>query len=192
MTVTVPESPTQRYPLALSTTENAILGSRTRLDGQRRPTALLMTTSSPSTVYQTTAARGAPSGSIVEIVANRRSSRKAWTSSERDVVGSWRSSPAVRLGSVIGRMVRDRPRGPLSVEALPGTDPYVEAILGRRERAGPSRVEGARRLIGEVEVDRDGARFRVASQIGALGAVDDVAPGWIGLGAVRRVTERDE
>src|SRR4051812_35477930 len=192
MTVTLPDSPTQRYPFALSTTENAILGSRTRFDGHRRPTALLMTISSPSTVYQTTAARGAPSGSIVEIVANRRSSRKARTSSEREAAGRWLPPPAASLGSIIGRMVRDRPRRPLSVEAFPGTDPYVEPILRGRQGAGPSRVEGARRLIRKVEVDRDGARFSVATEIRPLGRVNEVAARGIRLDAVRCVTERDE
>src|SRR4051794_10114506 len=148
MTVTLPDSPTQRYPFALSTTENAILGSRTRFDGQRRPTALLMTISSPSTVYQTTAARGAPSGSIVEIVANLRSSRNARTSSEKGADPRWLPPPASSLGSVIGGMVRERDGQPLSVEAFTGTDAYVEPILGRRERASSSRIERARRLMG--------------------------------------------
>ena len=62
-------------------TEKAIRRSRSRLVGQRRPTSLLRTISSPSSVYQTTACQGAPSGSIV------RSSRTGAVEERPDVVG---------------------------------------------------------------------------------------------------------
>src|SRR6266550_5181872 len=79
----------------------------------------------------------------------------------------------------------------LRAEPLAGTDRQVEAVLGRRERAGPFRVEGARRLVGEVEVEHEAA-VDVAAQVGALGGVEEVTAGAVGFGAVGRVAERQE
>src|SRR6478736_1716892 len=66
--------------------DSAMRGSRRRFAGQRRPTALLMTSVSPSSVYQMTAWRGAPSSSVVAIVAKRSASRNRRTASEIGVV----------------------------------------------------------------------------------------------------------
>src|SRR3954447_23623136 len=71
-------------------------------------------------------------------------------------------------------------------------DRQIEAILWRRERAGPARIEGARRLVREVEVDDERARRRIAAEVGALRRIDEVAAGRVRLGAVRFVTKRDE
>ncbi len=57
-----------------------------------------------------------------------------------------------------------------SGEAFPGTDRQVEAVLRRRQRTGPARVEGARRLDGEVEVEDEVAGVRVAPRSALLAA----------------------
>ena len=68
----------------------------------------------------------------------------------------------------------------------------VQAVLGWCQRARPARVEGARRLEREVEVQDHRARGRIAAEVRALRGVDQVAAGAVGLGAVGRVAERDE
>ena len=149
-----------------------------RFDGQRRPTALLMTISSPSTVYQTTAERGAPSGSIVAIVANRGSSRKVRTSSDR---GRCRELAVIASGGVrLGHWpdgTRPSSWAAFSRGAL-RRDRDVEAVLGRRQRAGPSRVECARRLDAKLKSTMSVPR-QVAAEVRALGGIHEVAAGGV-------------
>src|SRR5918995_3939219 len=73
--------------------------SRSRFAGQRLPTALLTMSSSPSTRYQMTAWRGAPSGSTVAMVRKCLAVRKSRRRSERGM-----GMPAmVRQEAVAGR-----------------------------------------------------------------------------------------
>ena len=69
-------------------------------------------------------------------------------------------------------------------EALPCLDPDREPVLGRRQRARELRRVDAGRVVGEVEVDRV-RPVLVGLQI-------EVAAGAVGLGAARRVEERQE
>src|SRR3954471_5941733 len=92
-------------------------------------------------------------------------------------------------------MVREPGSGGLRASARQSfacADRQIEAVLGRRERAGPARIEGARRLVGEVEVDDERPRGGIAAEVGALRRIDEVAAGRVRLGAVRLVPERDE
>src|SRR3954454_8812592 len=92
-------------------------------------------------------------------------------------------------------MVREPGSGGLRASAgqsFACADRQIETVLGRRERAGPAQIEGARRLVREVEVDDEGAGGRIAAEVGALRRIDEVAAGRVCLGAVRFVTERDE
>ena len=123
-------------------TENAIRGSRRRLDGQRRPTALLMTNSSPSSVYQMTAWRGAPSGSVVAIVAKRGASRKARMSSGRAMNASGRV--AVGL-SVIASMVREGAARAVAAGASPSDAPAALRLTVALLDAGSCRPRYPRR-----------------------------------------------
>src|SRR3954471_10363188 len=92
-------------------------------------------------------------------------------------------------------MVREPGSGGLRGSArqtFAAADRQIEAVLGWRERAGPARIEGARRLVGEVEVNDERAPGRIAAEVGALRGVDEIAAGRVRLGAVRLVPERDE
>ena len=69
-------------------------------------------------------------------------------------------------------------------------DPQREPVRGRRERARPGVVPGARRVEREVEVEDE--RVRRAAEIGAFHRVEQVAARAVGLAAARRVAEREE
>ena len=88
-----------------------------------------------------------------------------------------------------------RPLGRLR-QALTRTDLEVEAVLRRRERTGPARVERARRLRREIEVEDERPVRRVRagsrSEVGALRRIDQVAARAVGRLAIGGVTERDE
>src|SRR5947207_13452305 len=79
----------------------------------------------------------------------------------------------------------------LRCKGFAGRNGQVEAVLRRRERTGPFGVEGAGRLVGEIEVEHEAA-CHVAAKVGALGGVDEVAAGPVGFGAVGPVAERQE
>src|SRR5204863_5596207 len=82
--------------------------------------------------------------------------------------------------------------GSRSAEALTGADRDVEPVLGRGKRTRPTGIERARRLIGEVEVQDERAAAWVASEVGALGGIEEIAPGGVRLVPVGRVAERQE
>src|SRR6185436_17215415 len=69
-------------------------------------------------------------------------------------------------------------------QALARPDRQVETVLGRREWTGPAWIDRTRRLDRKVEVDDEGAPRRIATEVGALGRIDQVAAGGIRLLAV--------
>jgi hypothetical protein len=75
---------------------------------------------------------------------------------------------------------------------LAGPDREIETVRRRRQRAGPLGIERARRLVGEVEVEDQGAGVAIATEVGALGRVEQIAARAVRLGPVRAVAERQE
>src|SRR5215212_257374 len=69
-------------------------------------------------------------------------------------------------------------------QALPGLDADRQAVLRGRQRAREARVVDARRVVGEVEVDR----VRPV----ALGIQVEVSAGAVRLGAARRIEKGQE
>ena len=65
-----------------------------------------------------------------------------------------------------------RQRRPRLSQPLAGADREVEVVLRRGQRAGPLRVERARRLVREVEVEDQRAARRVAAEVGRLRGVE--------------------
>src|SRR4029077_12669938 len=85
-------------------------------------------------------------------------------------MGSWEGAERpTRMGTLV------RSGADSAVRTFSSPDRDLEAVLGRRQRAGPAGIERARRLEGEVEVDDERAGRRVASEIGALGRIDEIA-----------------
>src|SRR5687768_12235819 len=118
MRVAVPVRPTQRYPSAPSLTASETRGSRSRLDGQRRPALLLTTMASPSSRYQINACRGLPLGSTVARDAKRFAPRKVRMRSGRVVPE--RFLGVVGLVGVVGGAIAPMVRGSAGFGPSPG------------------------------------------------------------------------
>src|SRR6478609_6640006 len=89
--------------------------------------------------------------------------------------------PAARAG----------PAGP-SAEALAGADLEIEPVRRGSERTRPLRIEGARRLEREVEVEDEAVRRPPGAEVRALRRVEQVAAGAVRLATVRRIAEGEE
>ncbi len=97
--------------------------------------------------------------------------------------------PGAGLGGWSGRSERSR-------QPFTCSDLEVQPVFRRRERAGPARVECTGRLGREVEVQdqgpRVGLRAWIRAEIGALGAIHEVAARSVRRCAVGGVAEGDE
>src|SRR5712692_1780562 len=80
----------------------------------------------------------------------------------------------------------------VTLEALPGTDRYVQPAVRRGQRTYPAWIEGARRVVRVIEIEHHYGGRGVRTEVGAFDRVQQIATAAVSFVAARGVLERNE